>query len=309
MQNILRIITLSVLAAYLVGCAEDEKPMQSTVVAPVEAVQAAPEQPLAQPELPEIPSISLGGSNPGSQNSTTVDISSQQSSKERRESLLAAMKPLQVMLGAWRGTIQKVFGDFKAVDQPEWIWDFQTDRAQPAMVMTSKESPYFKSARLTYLTDKKIYQLTTTDPEGSTRTYQGDFSKAVEEIEGDDQKLHVTYKLKLAQIDATSARDQWEVIFNQQDSHRYLVELYKGSNHLRFDTVATQRAGTSFAKSDSDYGDKECIISGGLGTIQVSFNGKNYWVCCTGCQAAFNEDPKTWIAEYEEKQAKKAASK
>ncbi|MCA9081882.1 MAG: hypothetical protein KDA58_15080, partial [Planctomycetaceae bacterium] len=73
---------------------------------------------------------------------------------------------------------------------------------------------------------------------------------------------------------------------------------------LRFDTVATQREGTSFAKSDDDYGEKTCVISGGLGTMQVSHKGKSYWVCCTGCKAAFEEDPETWIAEFEAKQKK-----
>ena len=95
-----------------------------------------------------------------------------------------------------------------------------------------------------------------------------------------------------------------DAIFNQQRNDRYLMELYKkrGANFARFETVATQREGTSFALSDDDYGERKCVISGGLGTIQVSYQGKSYWVCCTGCQAAFDEDPATWIAEFEAKQ-------
>jgi YHS domain-containing protein len=49
--------------------------------------------------------------------------------------------------------------------------------------------------------------------------------------------------------------------------------------------------------SDTDYGEKTCIISQGLGTISVSHNGKTYWVCCTGCKAAFDADPEKWIAK------------
>ncbi len=119
--------------------------------------------------------------------------------------------------------------------------------------------------------------------------------------------MHVKYQLQLRQTNGDSPRDTWQVTFNQQENHRYLVELARksGSNFIRFDTIATQRQGTSFAKSDVGYGDRECIISGGLGVTQVSFKGKNYWVCCSGCKAAFEEDPATWIAEYE---AKKSAS-
>jgi hypothetical protein len=253
---------------------------------------------------PEIPSISIGGSSAGS-SGPDADQAPQKSTEDQRRELLGAMQPLQVMLGQWRGTTQRAVGDFNAVDAPEWIWDFQTDRDQPAMVMTSEASPYIRQARLTYLTDRELFQLTVTDPEGETRTYEGDFSEPAEDFQGDDEKMHVKYKLELTQVDADSPRDQWQIVFNQQENNRYLVELSqrRGSRFTRFDTIATQREGTSFARSDIDFGEKECIISGGLGTIQVSHEGKTYWVCCTGCKAAFEEDPATWIAEYQKKQA------
>ena len=72
------------------------------------------------------------------------------------------------------------------------------------------------------------------------------------------------------------------------------------------DTIGCQRTGTSFALSDSDYGEKTCVISQGLGTTAVSFQGKTYWVCCSGCKAAFEEEPAKWIARFEAIQAKKA---
>jgi hypothetical protein len=67
----------------------------------------------------------------------------------------------------------------------------------------------------------------------------------------------------------------------------------------RVDTIHSQREGTSFALSDTDYGDKTCIISQGLGTIAVSYQGRSYWVCCTGCKAAFEDEPERWIAKWE----------
>jgi YHS domain-containing protein len=29
----------------------------------------------------------------------------------------------------------------------------------------------------------------------------------------------------------------------------------------------------------------------------VSYQGKSYPVCCSGCAAAFNDDPERWIAK------------
>ena len=43
----------------------------------------------------------------------------------------------------------------------------------------------------------------------------------------------------------------------------------------------------------------ECIITGGLGMIPVSYNGKTYYVCCSGCRDEFNANPKKYVKEYE----------
>ncbi|MCA9030642.1 MAG: hypothetical protein KDA66_07530 [Planctomycetaceae bacterium] len=272
--------------------------------------------PVATPpqEMPvSIPSISLSGT-PSSGNSnvspagaTSSGAGTPTAGSVLRKQVLAAMDPLQIMLGSWRGTTQKPVGDFKGLDEPEWVWDFKTNRDHPSMVMKSNESNYFREARLTYLPDREIYQMKTTGPDGAERVYEGTFEVPVEKYQGDDDRMHVKYKLALAQTNGTTPRDTWQVIFNQQENNRYLMELgrQQSDRFLRFDTVATQRQGTSFAKSDDDYGDRECIISGGLGTSQVSYNGKSYWVCCSGCKAAFDEDPETWIAEYEAKQKAK----
>ncbi|MBD3673017.1 MAG: TRASH domain-containing protein [Planctomycetaceae bacterium] len=47
------------------------------------------------------------------------------------------------------------------------------------------------------------------------------------------------------------------------------------------------------------------MVSGGLGTATVSFEGKTYYVCCSGCSAAFNEEPERWIAKALEEAKKK----
>jgi hypothetical protein len=295
------------------GCA---KAPPAPVAAPAPVQDAAPvaKAPSARPalpspearEIPEIPSISLSSApaKATSGNAATAATSTgNEEQHQRRETLLAAMMPLQVMLGQWHGTTQKEQGEFKALDQSTWVWDFQTERNQPAMVMKSEASPYIRLARLTYLIDRQIYQLKLTNPEGETRVLEGTFIAPAEEFQGDDQKMHVKYKLELTQVAPEGQRDALQMVFNQQENNRFLIELAKkrGSRFLRFDTIATQREGTSFAKSDAGVGNRECIISGGLGVMQVSYNGKSYWVCCSGCKAAFEEDPASWIADYERK--------
>ena len=40
-----------------------------------------------------------------------------------------------------------------------------------------------------------------------------------------------------------------------------------------------------------------CVATEGRGTIQVSYKGKTYWVCCSGCRDLFNDDPESVHAE------------
>src|SRR5438128_2185345 len=49
--------------------------------------------------------------------------------------------------------------------------------------------------------------------------------------------------------------------------------------------------------------ENECRVSGGLGTIPVSFNGVTYFVCCNGCKDAFNENPEKYVKEFLKKKA------
>ena len=40
-------------------------------------------------------------------------------------------------------------------------------------------------------------------------------------------------------------------------------------------------------------------MTGGLGTIQVAYNGKTYYVCCSGCREEFAANPKKYVDEFE----------
>jgi hypothetical protein len=53
----------------------------------------------------------------------------------------------------------------------------------------------------------------------------------------------------------------------------------------------------------------ECVVSGGLGTMAISYQGKTYHVCCSGCRDAFKDEPEKYIKEFEERKAQEAKPK
>lgn len=217
-------------------------------------------------------------------------------------SVVVALQPFQIMLGDWRWTTFKKFGDFpKNGEDLKWIWDFKTDKSQPSVTFHSDKNPYFHTGSLTYIPEDDKFRFTATTPEDEQRVFEGTWAEGGEPKETfEGKKSERSYKLVLTQVSPKEG-EQWRVVLNQQDNNRYLVELTKksaqGTQFGKLDTVASQRLGTSFAAMDSDNPGPKCIISGGLGTMQVTYKGKSYPVCCTGCVAAFNDDPERWLAK------------
>ena len=76
---------------------------------------------------------------------------------------------------------------------------------------------------------------------------------------------------------------------------------------FRSGEVGYTREGAKLASSDQT--GPECVVSGGVGTIKVSYKGETYFVCCTGCRDAFNDDPETFLTEYKARLEKKKSMK
>lgn len=319
--RICRTVTFAMILA-LAGCDSDAPSSSSVTESPAKAASASGEQTIPKSETPADGSKlsppakseekfnfkplalnAVGGS------ATDVSGPAAKSNPEQQiRTVIAKLQPLQILLGQWRGTTRREYENFKAVDIHEWVWDLRSNPSQPALTIQSDKSPYIRTGRLTWNTDQNKFAMTVTDPAGTTRQFIGEFTEPVHEIVGSDDKLHRVFRLEFNQTDSGDGSELWQLAFAQQENNRYLLEVSKRrgkADFARFDTVSTQRQGTSFALSDAGYAEKTCIISEGLGTMEVTYKGRSYWVCCTGCKAAFEEDPETWIARAAKKEVPK----
>lgn len=304
-----------VVSVWILGCGgstepEASKPAKSgskkptSVVSTTEAATDEPKNSAPKDESPKesFAPVKLGGGGETSSSTNTAPKKNVPPEKQL-DDVKKALKPIQVVLGPWHAIIDKS----KEYEDLQWVWDWKTDRAQPALAMATKEDgAYFKTMRLTYLVEEEKFQMTVADKEGKQRVLQGTFTEEPTDRPGDDKKQTPQRTFKLLLTETGDAKDRWQIVMNQQENNRYLLELarLRGKTFVRFDTVASQREGTSFALDDSDFKEKTCVISQGLGTMQVSHKGKSYWVCCSGCKAAFEEDPEKWIAKFEAMQTK-----
>lgn len=202
-----------------------------------------------------------------------------------------ALQGLNDLIGVWRGTglpegtpDQRKKGFWSETLDIQW----QFKDKDVYLRLDFKGGKHFTSGELRYLPTDNTYQLTTTSPDKQARTWTGRL---------DERRLTLE-----RQDEATKERQR--LIFSLLHANRFLYR-YETSPEgktliTRHYQVGATKEGVPFAAGDNK---PECVVSGGLGTMTVSYKGKTWYVCCSGCRDAFRDDPEKYIKEFEERKA------
>lgn len=212
-----------------------------------------------------------------------------------------ALKPYATLVGGWRGAGQVERGRTKGAwaESADWAWALSTETA--ALAVEFKKGKYLKSGRLRPGEAPGAFTFETVLPDGSTRRFSGKSASTA------SPKL-VLNADGIPGADAASTPRRI-TITPLHDTR--LVVLLEGQDpdrktFFRLGEVGYTREGITFAAGDSA---PVCIVTEGRGTTQVSYKGKTYYVCCSGCRDLFNEDPEGVLAEAEARQKEKAKGK
>jgi hypothetical protein len=218
---------------------------------------------------------------------TAADVEDKQEAKER-------LKELQDYIGSWKGS----GGPDKPRPGPrdpvwnetiDWSWRFKGDDAWLAVAF--KDGKYYKTGQMRYLPHKKAYQLTLVDQGDKKAVFEGGIKNEILTLQRLDPETKGTQ-----QITMNIAGDGVRFIYRQ--AHRDAGKTFWVKDFM----VASTKEGESLGKTEKK---NECIVSGGVGTMPVTYKGETYWVCCSGCRDAFNENPEKYISEYKAKKAGK----
>jgi hypothetical protein len=216
--------------------------------------------------------------------------------KDKEPTAKEALQALNDFIGGWKGNggPEKANPASKDLwkENASWGWRFKGDDAW--LVIEIKDGKYFKSGEVRYLTDKKVYQMKLIDKNDKEQIFEGEY------------KTEPAPMLTLEHVDAATKETQQIKMNTTNEGVRlnfYFARKPDGRTLFTKDyLVAYNKEGESIGAKEKK---NECVVSGGLGTIQVSFGGKTYWVCCSGCKDAFNENPEKYIKEFEAKKKMK----
>ncbi len=212
----------------------------------------------------------------------------------------AVLTQFQDLVGGWIGTGQPKRGSAVGAwrEKAEWRWKFAGE--QVALEYTVEEGKLLKSAVLSFDPAKKSLHLKTVEPiEAKDETIDRDY-----EGELVDKKL-------VLESTGTDSTDGRRITITRLNEKRTLVLFERKAPlqnfYSRIAEVGYTREGTRLAESDQT--GPICVVTGGAGTIKVTHKGETYWVCCTGCRDAFNDDPEGVLADYKKKLEEKKAKK
>jgi len=205
-----------------------------------------------------------------------------------------ALKTFRDLIGTWRAAGNP---EGSRVDKQKgfWtetmVWEWQFKGKDAWFKVEFQNGKHYTHGELRYLLDKKEYQLSLKTTAKETITFTGTYKDR---------------RLTLDRIDE-QARETQRFVLTLLHSNRFLYRYeVKPEGRPLFATrfqVGATKEGVPFATAGSLQ--PECVVSGGLGTMPVMYNGKTYYVCCSGCRDAFRDEPEKYIREFEEAQAKK----
>jgi len=213
---------------------------------------------------------------------TALAVAGDQSPNDQKEQL----SKLQPLVGQWRGVGQPQRSSTKDswIAEADWAWNF--DKEAPSLVAALPKGKYFRELRLRAAENAGQFALAATPTEGgNSLPFSG--------------KLDDQGQLVLMTDQPREGFPQRLTFRFAAGGDRLLLLMEKmgaaDGQFARLAEVGYTRQGSGFGKNVAQ---RECVVTGGLGTIEVMHNGKTYYVCCTGCRDYFNENAEKLLAEH-----------
>jgi YHS domain-containing protein len=200
-----------------------------------------------------------------------------------------ALAPFGHLVGAWKGQAIPQANRVRGwTERHLWAWAFEDGRPT-GMALTFEGSKTLRAARLRYDAATRTYRLEGTDAAGKPVAFAGP----------------IDAKGQVLRLDRTPAppKGAGERLTLRLNSNRIRYTLLLETRapgapqYARAIDVNVGKEGESFASGGAEQALPQCVMTGGAATMSVSYNGKTYPVCCSGCRDEFLANPEKYAAK------------
>lgn len=217
---------------------------------------------------------------------------------KHRENCVRVLQPLGVLVGEWKGVGQPKRGSNAGAwsEKAHSAWKF--DDNVSGLLLNFEPGKQYQSVLFSIAQDGATPELSLTPTGGQTILLtKKDDSTAADS--SDKAAKDVAWIFESSPDTMPQARCTIRIISDIRFAMLFEEKPTAQGSYRRLSEIGLTRVGARLASGNT--GERQCIVTGGLGTIKVSHEGKTYYVCCEGCQQAFDADPAGTIAAYQER--------
>jgi YHS domain-containing protein len=208
----------------------------------------------------------------------------------------APFTPFEYLVGSWKG--QGVPKDNPAkqfrgwTETHTWAWVFA--QGKPAgLTLTIDGGKILASGKLTYDPGRRLYRLDAVEPRPLSEklTFEGTIDKTGKYLVLD----HVSAGGKAGKSPGTLRLSIWP---NANFIRYTMAHDLKEAGSVQFThviEVGLTKDGESLAGASTSSERPRCIVTGGAATMTMSYQGRTFPICCTGCRDEFNDNPEKYI--------------
>jgi len=203
-----------------------------------------------------------------------------------------AFAPFEYLVGRWKGQGRpknKSAQQFRGWSETHaWAWVFE--KGKPVgLTVTIEGGKILATGKLSYDTERKRYRLDGTEPKpaGGPIAFEGTVGSTGKQLVldrvgpvGKSGKMRLTLWPNANFIRYTMMQDRQEP---------GAVQLSPAIE------VGLTKEGESLSGGGSASDGPKCIVTGGAATMTLTYDGKTFPICCTGCRDEFNESPEKYI--------------
>ena len=220
-----------------------------------------------------------------------------------REKVVSGLSSLSFLVGDWKGVAQPKRGSNSGAwsEKAHTVWHF--DEKIPCLLL--KLEPGEKSTSIFFATasesGRPIIELHQPEkPSIALEMTEPEISPASDSTAQTDKSAPDHWVFESA-TESGKPRMRFTVRKINDIRMTLLFEESPGAEAAfrRQYEIGMTRAGERLAKGNT--GERECIVTGGLGTMAVTHEGKTWYVCCEGCKQAFEADPEGTLTAYRER--------
>jgi hypothetical protein len=203
------------------------------------------------------------------------------------------LRELQEFIGQWNlnGSTKMRPGprDKFWSETVDWSWRFKGEDCW--LTVGFKGGKFLEKGEVRWLAPDKVYQLTGTPPGSKEKlVFKGTLKDEKLTFERVDPKTKETQRIRM---NTAAEGIRFVYLVDSKNEGGTIWKLHC--------MVSGNKKGESLGKKDKG---PECVVSGGLGTMTVRYNGETFYVCCSGCAEAFRENPKKYVDEFKKKKKK-----